>query len=464
MLKRIGIFLGILLLFLLLVVFFSASFVEREAYFDAGYYKKSSALIDSLKPLTDSGRVQAGFARVSITPTLNSPADNFHEGKFVQVPLSGFGARKGKAATGIHDSIFVKAAALKVGSQTVVFVGADLLIMPPAIIDSVTEILREKGIHRDQVFYSASHTHSSLGAWGPGIIGAEFAGKENSNVERWLTQQIVAVVTASIADLKPARISTGNFAIAKYTSNRLIGKTGNKNNDFSFVAIEQPGHKKAIIGSYSAHATTLNAKNLEISADYPGYWQRKMEATSFDYAVFFAGSVGSQSPDSEGEGFDKPKFIGEALADSLTKEVKKLVFHDTISLSALSLKIQLPEYHIRLTSELNLATTLSEKLLPFSDHIYLQAVRMGNMIWITTPCDFSGEFALQLKNALAVNGFTANVSSFNGGYVGYIVPGKYFYLDEYEPKVMGWFGPNMGEYMMDLIRRLARVISGKDNI
>ena len=62
------------------------------------------------------------------------------------VPLSGYGARKGKAATGIHDSIFVKAAAVKIAAQTVVFVGADLLIMPPAIIDSVTEILAEKGM------------------------------------------------------------------------------------------------------------------------------------------------------------------------------------------------------------------------------------------------------------------------------------------------------------------------------
>lgn len=464
MLKRIVIFLFAFLLLLLLIVFFSTSFVERETYFDEEYYKKTSAVIDSLKPITDSGAIEAGFARLSITPTLNSATDNFREGQFMTVPLSGYGARKGKAATGIHDSIFVKAAAVKIAAQTVVFVGADLLIMPPGIIDSVTEILAEKGIHRDQVFYSASHTHSSLGAWGPGIIGAEFAGKENPNVERWLTQQIVAVVIAAIADLKPAKVSTGNFPIVRYTSNRLIGKTGNKNNDFSFIALEQVGHKKAIIGSYAAHATTLNAKNLEISADYPGYWQRKMEATDFDYAVFFAGSVGSQSPDSEGEGFDKPKFIGEALADSLRVEVSKLVYQDTISLSTISLKIQLPEYHIRLTSELILATALSEKLLPFSDHIYLQAVRLGNMIWITTPCDFSGEFALQLKNSLAVHGLTANVSSFNGGYVGYIVPGKYFYLDEYEPKVMGWFGPNMGEYMMDLIRQLTRVISGKDNI
>ena len=86
------------------------------------------------------------------------------------------------------------------------------------------------------------------------------------------------------------------------------------------------------------------------------------------------------------------------------------------------------------------------------------------MLWITTPCDFSGEYALQLKNSLSAYGFHANVTSFNGGYVGYIVPGRYFYLDEYEPKVMGWYGPNMGEYTMDMIRQLARAMTNTDNI
>ena len=124
----------------------------------------------------------------------------------------------------------------------------------------------------------------------------------------------------------------------------------------------------------------------------------------------------------------------------------------------------MPEFHIRLTPEVNLSTMLSEQLLPFQSDIYLQAVRLGNMVWITTPCDFSSEFAVQLKNSLAVQGFNTNISSFNGGYVGYIVPGKYFYLDEYEPKAMGWFGPNMGEYTMDLIRQITRKVTGKDNI
>lgn len=80
-------------------------------------------------------------------------------------------------------------------------------------------------------------------------------------------------------------------------------------------------------------------------------------------------------------------------------------------------------------------------------------------MWFTTPSDFSGEFALQIKDALANKGYHANITSFNGSYVGYIIPGKYFYFDSYEPKTMGWFGPNMGEYTFEMLRHLSNAVN-----
>ncbi|MDO9341431.1 MAG: neutral/alkaline non-lysosomal ceramidase N-terminal domain-containing protein [Bacteroidales bacterium] len=464
--KRLGIILGIILLSMFLIFFLSTCYVERASYFHQDYYQKTAARIDSFKSamviVNDS--IQAGFAKISITPSLNNSEDLYREGKFIQVPLAGFGARKGKSATGIHDSVFVKAVALKVDRQTLVFVSADLLIMPPNIIDSVTILLSKGGILRQQMFFSATHSHSSLGGWGPGYIGEQFAGKENKNLERWLVLKISKAVTSAIADLRPARIGSGCFYAGNYTRNRVIGELGTKNNDFSFITLEQIGYKKAIIGSFSAHSTTMGSNNMEISADYPGYWERKIEDTSADLALFFAGSTGSQSPVGKGDGFDKPKYIGEALADSLNVHLPRVVLNDKITFSSVSLKIQLPEYHMRITTKINLSSYLSKKLMPPPENVYLQAIRIDNMVWITTPCDFSGEYALQIKNALAAKGFNSNVTSFNGSYVGYIVPGRYFYLNEYEPKLMGWFGPNMGEYTMDLIRQISKIVTNTDNI
>jgi hypothetical protein len=217
------------------------------------------------------------------------------------------------------------------------------------------------------------------------------------------------------------------------------------------------------MGSFSAHSTTMGSGNMEVSADYPGYWERKMEQT-YDVAVFYAGSVGSQSPSGKGEGFDRPQNIGESLADSLNIYLPKTTLSDKPAFSAMTLKMQLPAYHFRLTTKLNLSSALSKKLMPFPENVYLQAVRIGNMVWISAPADFSGEYALQIKNALASKGFHANVTSFNGNYVGYIVPGRYYYMDEYESNLMGWFGPNMGEYTMDLIRQISKIVTNTENL
>jgi len=412
--KRFGIILSLLLLCMILASCLRTSRIERSSYFRADYYQKTTARIDSLKSalVIANDSIQAGFAKVSITPGLNSSEDIFSEGKFIQVPLAGYGARKGKSATGIHDSIFVKAVALKVNRQTLVFVSADLLIMPPNIIDSVTRLLSQKGIRREQLFFSATHSHSSLGGWASGYVGKEFAGNENKNLQRWLVLQISKAVHSAIDDLRPARIGSGWFNADSYTRNRVIGESGTKNDDFSFITIEQIGYKKAIIGSYSAHATTMGSDNLEISADYPGYWERKIEATSADLALFFAGSVGSQSPVGKGDGFEKPRFIGEALADSLNKHLPLVVLNDKIIFSTVSLKVQLPPYHIRLSNKISLSTFLSKKLMPFPENVYLQALRVGNLLWITAPADFSGEYALQIKNSLASKGFNVMVTSF----------------------------------------------------
>jgi hypothetical protein len=331
--------------------------------------------------------------------------------------------------------------------------------MPPNITDTVSLILEKEGINREQVIFSATHTHSSLGAWGPGFIGEQFAGKVNHNVVKWLAQQISLSVMIAVADLRPAKIGSGIFKAGNYTRNRLIGEKGIKNDDFGFIYLEQVNGKKAVMGSFSAHSTTMGAGNMEISGDYPGYWQRKMEATSVDLAVFLAGSVGSQSQVGEGKEFERPRMIGEALADSLNRYLPATKLESAISLSAVSIKLPLPEFHIRISDHRNLTTAVSDKLMPFPMNPYLQAIRIGQFVWISTPADFSGEYAVQIKNNLAVRGFQANISSFNGSYVGYIIPGRYFYMDEYESKTMGWFGPNMGEYTMDVIRRITDLVT-----
>src|SRR5665647_3781709 len=113
--KKLITFVLILVIALGILWVVSTGSVKDEPFVNSVYFKKTMLRVDSLKrvetAVTDS--VLAGFSKVSITPTINNPTDNAANGKFVNVPLAGFGNRKGKPATGLHDSIFVRSVALK---------------------------------------------------------------------------------------------------------------------------------------------------------------------------------------------------------------------------------------------------------------------------------------------------------------------------------------------------------------
>jgi neutral ceramidase len=456
MIKKFGIVVGQSISGLMMIFILFSCAVVKTPYSKTEYYQKSVSRLDSIKSgiICRDDSIYAGFSRISITPVIKINGKGPHN----KVTIAGFGGPRSKYAKGVHDSIFIKAIALKECEQTIVLVSADILLMPPNIIDKVTQLLSKEGVRRNQLFFSATHTHSSLGGWGHGIIGKLIAGKENTEIENWLIGEINIAVLTAISDLRPAGVGSGSFNAASFTRNRLSGSLGKKNDDFNYLFLEQTGGRKAIIGSFSAHATTIGRKNMMLSADYPGYWERKMEYNTVDMAMFCGGSMGSQSPVSKGDNFESAKFMGEALADSIPVRLQNTSMHKTLTLSSLSLKIFLPEYHIRITSNINLSSWLSKMLMPVPENVYLQVLRINDFIWFFTPGDFSGESALQIKNSLALRGYDSMVTGYNGSYVGYIIPGKYFYLNHYESKLMGWFGPTMGDYTMDLIDQMGNDI------
>ena len=53
------------------------------------------------------------------------------------------------------------------------------------------------------------------------------------------------------------------------------------------------------------------------------------------------------------------------------------------------------------------------------------------------------------------------ITSFNGDYVGYVIPSRYYHLNGYEPRVMSFFGPNVPDYFDEFIRTMALNVAGQ---
>ncbi len=436
--------------------------VDYTPYFQTDYYKNTKSRLDTLASQTRStfGAVQIGMGKRSITPAINSSAGDPQTGKFIKMPLAGFGSRHGAAATGVHDSLFVKAIAVKVGEKTMVFIGSDLLIMPPEVSKRSDEMVAIAiGLTRESIFYSASHTHSSVGAWSEGIIGELFGGEYNPQVVEWMALQVSGTIIDAVSDLKPGSVGVGNFHAKDFVRNRLVQEDGKVNTDFMVIKASQFDGKTAIIGSFDAHATTLGDWNLEFSADYPGYWQRKLESEGIDLAVYIAGSVGSHTNNGQGERFEKAKYIGEALADSVLKNATGMILKDSIRIASITLVVDIPEFQFRISDGYRLRPYVAHEVFPEVGTVYLQTAMLDSLIWSTSPSDFSGETAIDYKNAMGQKGFRAMVSSFNGAYTGYIIPCKYYHYNSYEPRMMNWFGPSYNPYMNYMLGEMIEKVS-----
>lgn len=401
------------------------------------------------------GALFAGFGRARLTPTINAPQDDPAQGKFRALPLAGYGNRHGRPATGVHDNLFVKAVALRAGDRTGVMIGADALIIPPEVTAlAMRRIEQELKLSREQIYLSATHTHSSLGGWGEGFVGEAFAGGFQPGVRIWFAERIVAAVRDAMADLQPASFGHDQFAAPDFVRNRLVGELGKVDPEFSYAVLKQTHGKLAVLGSYAAHATVLSGDMMEFSADYPGCWQRAVEQATGGTAVFLAGGIGSHSPVPGGKGFPGAERMGQQLAQRLLEQLPGVPLTNSITFGMLGLDVTLPPPNVRVSDGIRLRPWLAKRLLPVKSQTFLQVFRLDDVLWVSTPCDFSGELALGIKDFLRVRGSRAVITSFNGDYVGYVISSRYYHLDGYEPRTMSFFGPYVPEYFDECIRAM----------
>lgn len=425
--------------------------VDYTPYIETDYYQTTiDQLEEEASKLTlAKGSVAIGMARANITPVATNGWT-----EAADLPMAGYGKREGKPAESVHDSLFVKVLVLQVENSLLAIVGADLLIIPPELVVETQKLLPPQiRLSRDQIFYSATHTHSSIGGWSSRYVGEAFAGEPNDRIIDWLAHRFAHAIEQAVADLSPGSIAHGSFEAPDLVYNRLVKEVGTEQSTFSYLFAQQHGGKRAIAGIFDAHATTLNDENMAYSADYPAYWYQKMDSVGIDLPLFCAGSVGSHGPEAEGRSYAKARFLGETLADSLLSHLHSASLQDSLSLAMLSVPLALPPFQVRVADHWRLAPFLAKKLFPPIGDAYVQSARIGDFIWSTTPADFSGELAMVHQNRLYMEGFSSTITSFNGAYIGYVVPEKYYYLREYETMIMSWFGPYMSPYLDEILLR-----------
>ena len=436
-------------IFLILVLFSPGCLsIDVTPLRDQGPYLKTKKSLDDVHVLVSqdspSHSLMLGVTRVDITPPVGTP-------------LAGYGSRKGRGSTGIHDRLYARAVALSDGDQTVILLANDLLAITDDIRTAVYQkINREISLKPDSIMISASHTHS-----GPGALAKRFwesfaTGPFEQSVFEEITQKMARAAVEAYQGMKPARLGSGSVQVPDLISNRMV-VDGPRDPDLSFLVIKtvDPG-VTAYVANYSAHPTVLKDNNDLISGDFPGALERHLEETPGVIALYTAGSVADMTanPPEGTDDFEKADKMGRALANKILEALPSVVYRDHARIGSVLATVQLPSTQVKLGRH-RLASSLGN--LFFDRQTVIQAIRVGDSLLLGVPCDLSSEIGLEIKQQARSHGLNAIVVGFANDYIGYVIPEKYYYTNAYEAR-MSFNGPYMDRYLkeisLELIKKL----------
>jgi neutral ceramidase len=413
--------------------------VDRDSYQDQDFYAQMLGDIDSVKTDTSSSNTfLVGWSRAAILPQTN-------------LPIASYGLRPN--IEGLHDTVYASVFAFDNGIKQTYLVTLDLLIFPPSITQYLSDSLGED--KASQIFLSATHTHNGPGGWMEGPAARFIAGAFDPDYVKLVGDSIISSLYKAQTMLQPGSMKFGKTYSGSHINNR-ISRSDRVDTLVQYIIFEKENKHRAILTTYSAHATCISQKLNLISRDYPGELCDVLENNGFDMAAFMAGAVGSMGNNCHGlKNFECVSEIGQSLAQSIQKSIleknDETIEYFTFNAGRVILKAKalsprvLENWSIR---------PWFFTLLTSKQESFISYLQLGDILLVGTPCDFSGVLSEEVYQRSAFERMI--ITSFNGTYVGYITPDQYFDLDESETHEMNWLGYGAGSYLSELMIRLSK--------
>ena len=259
------------------------------------------------------GEFRAGAFKTVISPPLQDRPP---------VYMAGFGHNR--VAVTVHDDLYARCLAFSTGQKPLVLCEVDLIGF---FFDDV-ERVRAK-VPAADVVVASTHVHEgpdTMGLWGPAAGQSGIDEAYNS----FVVDRVAEAAKGALAALEPA-----TPALAVVHSAELDSFIDDDRppvvHDSDLIVLSltgKGGQRIATAVNWANHPETLGSRNTQISADYPGFFYKRLEAKLGGMAVLWNGAVGGmQSPlgakikdpatDSIAaeNSFRKTQILGERIAD-----------------------------------------------------------------------------------------------------------------------------------------------------
>jgi hypothetical protein len=395
--------------------------------------------------------LQANVARVKLTPPLEW-----------SYALGGYGARMSKPAEGVHDDIWIKVLVLRQGEEQIAVLTMDLLGLPSNVKPQLIEQLADPAWHAGNVMLLPSHSHTSLEMFSlndKNIFGMPAIGIFQQELLDFVLDRLVEAVHSAEQALYPVRTGTGQQVLEDLNRNRR-GEAA-VDNTLTVTRIDHfDGRPLACLVQWTAHPTIMSDEDMWVSAGWPGYLQREMEAWIGQEAVvmYYNGAEGDQSvlAAEGGSHYEKAERYGRTIA------LKGLELYngvragdDAIGYNAYT--VELPnvrphpdfmatggtEYEL---DEENIYVLLRQICPPA---VTINAVRIGDLLITGAPGELTAELGSLVKENLKVAGARYPViGGLANEWISYILSEEAYESGGYEASV-SFYGDGLGSTIAD---------------
>jgi len=383
--------------------------------------------------------------------------------KAYQVPLAGYGARLNRPSTGVHDPLHAKILFFRDAGVQMALITCDLRSITPELKNQVVERSAPLGFTPDNVFMAASHTHD-----GPAMYPEKF----------WQLQfgvydpKIVDIMSTSLANGLKEAVETAEPAKIGFGQGRAEGFTRNRRWEYETAVREAAGEKpvvdpvvwvmridtvegktRAVLVNFAAHPTILPAKNMLISAEWPGVLQQELEkAFPGAIALYTNGAEGDQSPqDARGaDDFERMTDFGARLAKIAADIAQRIETKANVPIGFKRAMPGLPKLTFPEAGKKRFASFLDAAQEGLPRKAEIQVFRIGSVALVGLPGEPILEVGQAVRKSVMDQGFQhAVVVGLANDYIGYLVNEKEYAHGGYEVESRSYYGPGLGAFLAE---------------
>jgi hypothetical protein len=382
-----------------------------------------------------------------------------------ELPLAGYITWQDRMAGSSRDEIEARALCLDDGRRRAAVCALDLLVVTQDLAERIVAGLGA-GWRADQVFVTATHTHSAPGGYWPTPAARFFMGRLRPAVRDHLVDAAVRALRDAVADLQPARARAGRAEARGLTSNRCL-PCGPTDDEVVALRLDRAHDRLALVEIAGHPVVVAEHDQAAVSADWPGAVRRRLEAAGHR-AVLVTGALAGLSvvfPEFP-TALDRHLDLVAGLAtDAALRALDGATPIMRPTVGAAVERVALPAPRVRLHPASRplahlaawplrqaLAAYFRAAAEPGTASVPVHALRVGPFALLGFPCDLGVEVALAARAATSAAGFgPVAVASQTGGYAGYVhhpaalagppAPAQRD-LFTYE-QAMGFFGPDL---------------------